>query len=79
MDCCFFEDAMIHGEPIGKAYSKYVWLHFRDFTTGEKASMYGPSSMKGVTTINCIYGDPNLIIYSPEWISPEPVDSPLEI
>jgi hypothetical protein len=80
MDECFFEDAMIHGTPVGLAYSKLVWLHYRDFTTGDPTSMYGPSSLhgnEGVTTVNCIYGDPNLILYSPEWTSPAPVDSPI--
>jgi hypothetical protein len=70
----FFKDALIYGEPIGPAYSKQVWLHFRDFTTGDEASMYGSSSMQ-VTTVQCIYGDPDLIIYSPEWTSPVPVDA----
>ncbi|RLF29479.1 MAG: hypothetical protein DRN05_01570, partial [Thermoplasmata archaeon] len=69
----FFTDAMINGIPVGPAYSKQVWLHYRDFTTGDPTSMYGSSSMQ-VTTVQCIYGDPNLIIYSPEWESPVPVD-----
>ena len=30
----FFKDTMIYGGPVGPAYSKRVWLHFRDFTTG---------------------------------------------
>ncbi|MEM4258679.1 MAG: hypothetical protein QXL17_05950 [Candidatus Thermoplasmatota archaeon] len=70
----FFKDALIYGEPIGKAYSKQVWLHFRDFTTGDPTSMYGSSSMQ-VSTIQVIYGDPNLIIYSPSWTSPVPVNA----
>ncbi|MCX6667347.1 MAG: PQQ-binding-like beta-propeller repeat protein [Euryarchaeota archaeon] len=76
----FFKDALTYGEPIGPAFSKQVWLHYRDFTTSDPTSMYGPSSLyggEGVTTIQCIYGDPNLIIYSPDWTSPVPVDSPL--
>lgn len=80
MDIWMFEDTMIYGIPVGPAYSKYVWLHFRDFTTGDPTSMYGSSSLygeKGITNVPCIYGDPNLIIYSPEWTSPEPEDSPL--
>jgi hypothetical protein len=74
----FFKDALINGLPIGEAFSKQVWLHYRDFTTKDPISMYGPSSTyggDGITTIQCIYGDPNLIIYSPEWQSPVPVDS----
>ncbi len=77
----FFTDAMIYGEPIGVAYSKQVWLHFRDFTTKDPTSMYGPSSLyggEGITTIQCIYGDPNIILYSPEWSMPAAVDSPLD-
>jgi hypothetical protein len=73
----FFKDVFIHGEPIGPAYSKQVWLHFRDFTTKDPTSMYGVSSLSGdngVETVQCIYGDPNLIVYSPEWTSPEPID-----
>ncbi len=83
MDCCFFEDAMINGLTVGAAYSKYVWLHYRDFTISEgsphfEESMYGSSSLygvEGITTVQCIYGDPELIIYSPEWSSPNPIDS----
>jgi hypothetical protein len=26
-------------------------------------------------TLQTIYGDPNLIIYSPEWTAPVPVDA----
>ncbi|KYK31199.1 MAG: hypothetical protein AYK22_08150 [Thermoplasmatales archaeon SG8-52-3] len=78
IDDWFFEDAMKKGEPIGLAYSKYVWLHYRDFTTSDPASMYGPSTLHDVATIHCIYGDPNLILYSPDWISPIPIDSILE-
>jgi hypothetical protein len=70
----FFEDTMVDGDPIGPAYSRQVWLHFRDFTTSDPTSMYGVSSMQ-VTTIQCIYGDPSLIVYSPEWQSPVPIDA----
>jgi hypothetical protein len=73
-DDMFFRDVMISGEPIGPAYSKQVWLHFRDFTTSDPTSMYGSSSMQ-VTTIQCIYGDPSLIVYSPEWTAPTPIDA----
>jgi hypothetical protein len=70
----FFEDILIDGDQIGPAYSRQVWLHFRDFTTSDPTSMYGSSSMQ-VTTIQCIYGDPSLIVYSPEWQSPVPIDA----
>lgn len=83
LDDWFFEDAMINGLTVGEAYSKHVWLHHRDFTIPEgdpnfEESMYGPSSLyggDGITTIHCIYGDPELILYSPEWSSPNPIDS----
>lgn len=70
----FFNAVMINGTCIGKAFSTQVWLHYRDYTTSENSSMYGPSSMQ-VTTIQVIYGDPNLVIYSPEWTSPIPVNA----
>ncbi|MFW6119888.1 MAG: hypothetical protein ACOC80_03175 [Petrotogales bacterium] len=78
LDDWFFEDSMLHGQPIGPAYSQYIWLHYRDFTTKDDISMYGPSSLygtEGITTVHCIYGDPNLILYSPEWTAPTPVDA----
>jgi hypothetical protein len=73
MDDMFFESAMINGESIGQAYSKEVWLHFRDFTTLNPVSMYGVSTMQ-ITTVQSICGDPTLVIFSPEWSSPEPID-----
>jgi len=81
IDEWFFVDAMIKGKPIGQAYSKYIWLHYRDYTTSDPTSMYGPSSLhgdEGITTVHCIYGDPNLILYSPEWTLPLPIDSPMK-
>ena len=78
MDDWFFEDALVYGENVGEAYSKYVWLHFRDFTTADPVAMYGSSSLyggEGITTVPCIYGDPNLILYSPDWVLPSPIDS----
>jgi len=72
MDDKFFEDALIHGETIGQAYSKQVWLHYRDFTTQDLVSMYG-SSTKQITTVHCIYGDPALVVFGPEWTSPVPI------
>ncbi len=73
----FFQDILLDGEMIGPAYSKQVWLHYRDFTTSDPTSMYGVSSVQGysITTVQVIYGDPNLIMYSPEWSSPLPIDA----
>jgi hypothetical protein len=70
----FFVDTMVNGVSIGVAFSHQVWLHYRDYTTDDPTSMYGPSSMQ-VTTIQCIYGDPSLIVYSPEWQAPVPIDA----
>ena len=69
---------MVYGKPIGPAFADTIWLHYRDFTTKDPTSMYGVSSLygdEGITTIQCIFGDPNLIIYSPEWTNPTPIDS----
>lgn len=83
LDDWFFEDAMVNGLSVGESFSKYVWLHQRDYTLAEgephfMESMYGPSTLtstEGITTVQCIYGDPELIIYSPEWVSPNAIDS----
>jgi len=69
-----FIDSLIYGVPIGVSLSQQIWLHYRDFTTGDNTSMYGPSSMQ-VDSIMVIYGDPSLIVYSPEWQSPVPIDA----
>ncbi len=73
LDDRFFESAMLYGESIGQAYSKEVWLHYRDFTTLDPIAMYGPSTIE-ITTVHCIYGDPTLVIFSPEWNEPVPID-----
>lgn len=70
----FFVDVMINGQPIGISFANQIWLHYRDHTTGDNTSMYGPSSMQ-VDSIQVIYGDPGLIIYSPEWTAPVPIDA----
>jgi hypothetical protein len=74
-DDAFFNDAMVNGVSIGVAFSHQVWLHYRDFTTGDPTSMYGSSTLYPVTSIQVIYGDPNLVVYSPEWPSPIPVEA----
>jgi hypothetical protein len=70
----FFNDVLINGVSIGVAFSHQVWLHYRDYTTLDNTSMYGSSSMQ-VTTIQTIFGDPSLVIFSPEWTSPVPIDA----
>jgi len=81
LDDWMFEDCMLNGLPIGESYSKYIWLHQRDFTTSDPTAMYGSSSLygdTGITTIPVIYGDPNMIIYSPEWSEPTAIDSDIQ-
>ncbi|RLF52049.1 MAG: hypothetical protein DRN24_03895 [Thermoplasmata archaeon] len=79
LDDNWIGDMMINGLKIGQAFSKYVWLHQRDFTAknvdAEKynKALYGTSSMQ-VTNVQVIYGDPTLICYSPEWTKPVPVN-----
>jgi hypothetical protein len=68
-------DVLIHGDAVGPAFARTVWLHYRDFTTSDPTSMYGSSSLYPVTTVQVIYGDPNIVIYSPTWTSPVPVDA----
>jgi hypothetical protein len=80
-DDIFFDSTLKEGQMIGPAFSTQVWLHFRDYTTSDPTAMYGVSSLYGgasgggVTTRQVIYGDPNLIIYSPEWTAPVPINS----
>ena len=72
LDDWWMEDTCVHGRPIGEAVTDYVWLHQRDYTTGDDVPMYGTSSMS-VTNMQVIFADPTMIIYSPEWIEPEPI------
>jgi hypothetical protein len=80
-DYWWFEDFLVKGLPIGEAHSKYVWLHDRDYTTGDPTSIYGVSSMdlgdrygdgEGLVNTWVIFGDPLLQIYSPQWTEPVP-------
>jgi hypothetical protein len=72
LDDQWMTDMFVNGESVGQAFSKYVWLHERDYTTQDATSLYGSSSLS-VHNIQCIYGDPTMTLYSPEWIEPEPV------
>jgi hypothetical protein len=74
MDDQFFESAMINGETVGQAYSQLVWLHYRDFTTLDPTAMYGPSTAES-DTLQTIYGDPTIVLFSPEWSSPVPLET----
>ena len=81
LDDWMFEECLINGLTVGAAFSKNMWLHQRDFTTSDPIAMYGSSSLygdEGITTIPVIYGDPNLILFSPEWTEPVAVDSVID-
>ena len=80
-DDWFFEDTLIHGENIGEAYSKNIWRLHRDYTTCDPTSIYGQSTTigdDGLNSAQVIYGDPTLIVYSPDWTMPEPIQSNLQ-
>jgi hypothetical protein len=72
LDDDWIRDVMIYGESIGEAVSKQIWLHQRDYTTGDPTAMYGSSSMS-VTNVQVIFGDPTMTCYSPEWTEPVPI------
>ena len=73
LDCKFFYDALVEGQRVGQAWASKLSLFFRDYTTGDPVSMYGGSSLDA-DTVHCIYGDPNLVVYSPDWEMPKPVE-----
>ena len=78
LDDMWIKDMMVNGLSIGQAFSKYVWLHQRDFTAKNvdnaiyETSLYG-DSIYAVTNVQVIFGDPTLTVCSPEWIEPIPV------
>jgi hypothetical protein len=61
-----------NGVGVGEAFSKYMWLHQRDYTTLDPTTLYGASSMQ-VTNMQEFFGDPTLVVYSPEWTEPTPI------
>jgi hypothetical protein len=78
LDQWVFEDIMDKGLGVGEALSNYLWLHQRDYTTRDPTTIYGKSSVldgEYLANDQMIFGDPNLQIYSPEWIEPTPIDS----
>jgi hypothetical protein len=76
-DQTFFTEALWEGKSIGHALSENYWLFDRDVTTMDPTSIYGSFSMH-IDSVQVIYGDPMLYIYSPRhWVEPEPVDSAL--
>jgi len=72
LDDDWMNDMLIEGDNFGESFSRYVWLHQRDYTTKDPTAMYGSSSM-AVTNMQVIFGDPTMVCYSPEWIEPVPV------
>jgi hypothetical protein len=78
LDDAWMKDMMVHGLNCGEAFSKYVWLHQRDFTAKYGSmdeytqSLYEYSSLT-VTNVQVFYGDPTITCYSPDWIEPIPV------
>jgi len=72
MDYSMFGDMLQKGYGIGEAHSNYIWLHQRDYTTGDPTAMYGTSSGP-LTNVHVILGDPAMTVFSPEWIEPTPV------
>ncbi|MCD6147486.1 MAG: hypothetical protein J7J34_05765, partial [Thermoplasmata archaeon] len=72
LDDQWIHDMMVNGMSAGEAFSNYVWLHQRDYTTGDPTAMYGGSSMQ-VTNQQLFFGDPTMTCYSPEWTEPTPI------
>ena len=74
LDYQAFGDMLQRGYSIGEAHSNYIWLHQRDYTTGDPTTIYGGSSLK-LTNVHVILGDPTMTIYSPEWNEPVPIET----
>ena len=72
LDDSWLHDLLVYGDSVGEAFSRYVWLHQRDYTTKDPTTLYGTSSM-AVTNVQVIFGDPTMVLYSPEWTEPTPI------
>jgi len=72
MDDWWTVDVFVNGDSIGEAFSRYLWLFQRDFTTDDPTAMYGSSSLTGDGG-QVVFGDPAMTCYSPDWIEPTPV------
>ena len=72
LDDFWAHDVFVNGDSIGEAFSRYLWLFERDFTTNDPTSMYGSSSLAG-DGCQVVFGDPTLTCYSPEWVEPTPI------
>jgi hypothetical protein len=67
-------NVLMDGDRIGPALSNYIWVYTRDYTTENSTRMYNESLMYN-TFHSVIYGDPDLLIYSPEWKIPVPEEN----
>ncbi|UCG69288.1 MAG: hypothetical protein JSV09_16175 [Thermoplasmata archaeon] len=72
MDSYMLEDLLLKGLGIGESLSNVLWLHQRDYTTGDPTTIYGISSLK-LANEQMIFGDPTMTVYSPDWIEPVPI------
>ena len=72
LDMYWLTDMMVHGKSIGESMADSAWLIQRDFTTQDPTAMYGRSSLQ-IYNVQMIFGDPTMVLYSPEWIEPIPV------
>ena len=72
LDDDWIREMCVNGESIGESFSKYMWLHQRDYTTLDPTTLYGASSLQ-VTNVQVIFGDPTITVYHPGWIEPTPV------
>jgi hypothetical protein len=70
-------DLLIKGYTIGEAFSTSNWIINRDYTTLDPSSIYGGATFfaDGISSNNCIFGDPTIQIYNPNWIEPLPIES----
>ncbi|MCU0849661.1 MAG: hypothetical protein MUC80_00090 [Candidatus Thermoplasmatota archaeon] len=65
---------LIDGDCIGLALSRYIWVYTRDYTIENSTSMYNASFLYNKFH-PYIFGDPDFIIYSPEWTVPVPLQN----
>ena len=74
MDDNWMRDMCQNGDNVGESFSRYVWLHQRDYTTLDETTLYGASSNQ-VTNMQVIFADPTMTVYSPEWTEPVPIQA----
>jgi hypothetical protein len=72
LDDAWLRDLCVNGDSAGEAFSRYMWLHQRDYTTLDPTTIYGTSSLQ-VTNVQVIFADPTITVYNPNWIEPTPI------